>query len=338
MAWTKLYFAIGVAAAAAIALQWGKIETQKTELSALQSQLQLASQTNQQQLAAIKELETRDETMARSLRNIVAETTQSSARKAPAAAPPVAAPASGAALEKKGFGSMMENMMKDPEMMKMIQEQQAQVLKTQYAPLVKQLNLTPDQRDAFYKVLSDNTTNAMAQGLALLSGTNNPDAASAAAGSLKTMQDQMKPLLGDTGYAQFQDFQTSLPDRMMFEQIKTSFADDPLTDDQQQSLLQIMINERKNAASAVDPNTAKPAVAPAGFAGATEQAVQTQEQINQRVYQQAAGFLSPNQLQSLGNSQSNFLNLTKMSMTMAQRFMGTNFDGDSDDVMIIDNP
>jgi hypothetical protein len=223
---------------------------------------------------------------------------------------------------------MMENMMKDPEMMKVIQEQQDQMLKTQYAPLIKQLNLTPDQRDAFYKVLADNATNVMAQSMALFSGTNNPDAAGAVASSQTNMQGQMRLLLGDTAYAQFQDFQTSLPDRMMFEQMKTSFADNPLTDDQQQRLLQIMIVERKNSASAVDPVTGQPVVPTANLAGQTEQALQTQDGINQRVYQQAAGFLAPDQLQSLGNSQSNLLNLTRMSMTMMQKFMGTNMDGD----------
>ena len=160
----------------------------------------------------------------------------------------------------------------------------------------------------------------------MLSGTNNPVAASAAAGSQEVMQDQMRLLLGDSGYAQFQDFQTSLPDRMMLEQMKTSFADNPLTGDQQQRLLQLMIVERKNSASTAAPVTENPAVSPALLAGQTKEALQTQEQINRRVYQQAAGFLTPGQLESLGNSQSNFLNLSRMSMSMAQKFMGTNFD------------
>jgi hypothetical protein len=228
----------------------------------------------------------------------------------------------------KGFGSILEELMKDPEMMKIMQEQQAQVLKTQYAPLVKQLNLAPDQTAAFYKVLTDNTTNAIVQALGMMSGTNKADLTGAMADSHKKINDQMRSLLGDTAFAQFQDFEASLPDRMMFEQMKTSFTDNPLTDDQQQRLLHLMTAERKKSAPTADLSAGKPAISLAAIAGQTEQALKLQGEINQRVYQQAAGFLSPAQLQTLGNYQTNFLNLSKSAVPMMQKFMGTNPDDD----------
>lgn len=323
MAWTKLNIAAGVAAAAVIALQWGKIETQKTEVTSLQSQLQQAAQQSDKQLASIKELETRDEAMAQGLRRIVASSTQSSARKPPPAAPAAIANPSGISSQGKGLGSLVEGMMKDPDFIKAMGEQQAELMKTQYAPLVKQLNLTPAQRDAFYKLITDDATNAMAQGLAMLSSTNKSAALSAASDAQKSLQDQMRLLLGDSGAAQFQEFKTTLPDRVEFEQINNSFVV-PLTDDQQQRLLQIMINERKNSLSGVDPATGRPLLPAADPAGQTEQALHLQDQINQRVYQQAADFLSPGQLQTLANSQSNLLNLTRSMMPMMQQIMGTN--------------
>jgi len=325
MAWTKINIAAGVAAAGVIALQWGEIRTQKMQTASLQSQLQQASQQSEKQLAAIRDLETRDETMARSLRSVVRESTQSAAaRKAPAPAPVPAANPAAASHQGKGLAGIMESMMNDPEYIKAVGEQQAQALKTQYAPLVKQLNLTPDQRDAFYKLITDNVTNSLVQGMAILSGSNNPAAAVAVAEEQKALLDQMRLLLGDNGAAQFQEFQATLPDRQMFDQMKASFTDNPLTDDQQQRLLQIMINERKNSALALDPNTGKPAMLQVGDTAAQmEQTIQTQDQINQRVFQQAADFLSPNQLQSLGNSQTNFLGLMKSMMPMMQKMMGT---------------
>jgi hypothetical protein len=328
MAWIKLILTI--AAAAVIALLWSKIERQSTELGALHSQLQLAQQTNQQRLAAIKEMEAREDKMALDLRSVVRATTQPAARKAPVA-PAAAANPGSAASAGKGFGSMMESMMNDPDMLKAIAQQQAAMLKTQYAPLMKQLNLTPDQRDAFFKLLSDNMTNAMVQGMAMMSGTNNPDAASAAAVMQKNMQEQIRALLGDSGYTQYQDFQTSLADRMMLDQMKSDFADNPLTDDQQQRLLQLMMTERKNSALAVDPNTGQPALATSKSPAALQQAMDAQDQISQRVYQQAASFLSPAQLESLGNSQTNFHNLTKMSLTLVRKMMGTNMFNEPDD-------
>jgi hypothetical protein len=218
---------------------------------------------------------------------------------------------------------VLANLLKDPDMMKAMVEQQAQLLKTEFAPLVKQLNLKPEQGDAFYKLLTDNVTNTMLQSLAMMEGAKDPDAASAAAKAEKNMQDQMRLLLGDSGYSQYQEFQATLSDRMMFEQMQASFTDDPLTGDQQQRLLQIMINERKNPANGMDPGTGKPAFPAATRAAQMEQALQIQDQINQQVYQQAAQFLTPNQLQTLANSQSNLLSLTRASLPMMQKMFGT---------------
>ncbi len=324
MAWTKLHLAVGTAAVAVIALQWAKIDNQHQETVALQGQLERASQQSEKQLASIRELETRDETMAQSLRSIVRQSTQSVARKAAAPAPVADVNPPLVLAEGKGHGSLMENIMKDPDLIKAMGDQQAQLMKTQYAPLVKQLNLTPDQRDAFYKLITDNLTNAMVQGMEVMSGSNKPAAFGALADAQKGLQEQMRLLLGENGAAQFQEFQATLPDRQIFEQMKTSFTDNPLTEDQQQRLLQLMINERKNSNLALDPNTGKPAVLQVGDSAAQmEQTLQVQDQINQRVYQQAAGFLSPDQLQSLGNSQTNFLGLVKTMMPMMQKLMGT---------------
>jgi hypothetical protein len=176
-------------------------------------------------------------------------------------------------------------------------------------------------------LLTDNATNAMMQGLAMMSGTNNAGATSAIADAQKSLQDQMRSLLGDAGFAQFQDYQTTIPDRQLLDSMKTGFAENPLTDDQQQRLLQLMIAERKNSTLAVDPATGKPVLTNADPAAQMEQTVQAQDQINQRVYQQAADFLSSAQLQSLGTSQTNMLGLIKTMMPMMQKMMGTDGNG-----------
>jgi hypothetical protein len=50
-----------------------------------------------------------------------------------------------------------------------------------------------------------------------------------------------------------------------------------------------------------------------------DQMMQYQEQINQNVLQQAASFLSPDQLQSLATSQSNMLGMQKVGVSMVQK-------------------
>ena len=50
-----------------------------------------------------------------------------------------------------------------------------------------------------------------------------------------------------------------------------------------------------------------------------QQQMQQQEQINQNVLQQAAAFLSPDQLQTLSTSQSNMIAMQKAMGPMMQR-------------------
>jgi len=337
MAWTKIHLALGTAALGLIALQGAKIVNQHKETVALQAQLQQAAQQSEKQLASIQELETRtgelktqNEQMVQAFRNAARQSTQSAARKpaAPAPSPMAVAAANRAAVspQGKGVGSMLKDMMKDPDyvnLIKAIGDQQAQMLKKQYAPLVKQLNLTPEQGDAFYALIMNNATNTTAQGLELMNDTNRAGVISAIADTQKSFQDQMRSFLGDAGFAQFQEYETTIPDRQLLEQMKTSFADNPLTDDQEQRLLQLMVAARKDSGAPIDPATGKPALAGTDRVAQAEQTIQIQDQVDQRVYQQAADFLSPAQLQSLGNSQTNMLGLMKSMMPMMQELMGT---------------
>jgi len=193
MAWTKLHLALGTAAVALIALQGAKIVNQHKETVALQAQLQQAAQQSEKQLASIQELETRtgelktqNEQMVQAFRNAARQSTQSAARKpaAPAAPPLAAANRAAVSPQGKGVGSMLKDMMKDPDyanLIKAIGDQQAQMLKKQYAPLAKQLNLTPEQADAFYALIMNNATNTTAQGLELMNDTNRAGVISAIA-------------------------------------------------------------------------------------------------------------------------------------------------------------
>jgi hypothetical protein len=53
-----------------------------------------------------------------------------------------------------------------------------------------------------------------------------------------------------------------------------------------------------------------------------DQVLQQQEQMNQNVLQQAAAFLSPEQLQTLGTSQSNQIAMQKSIAPMMKKMFG----------------
>jgi hypothetical protein len=54
---------------------------------------------------------------------------------------------------------------------------------------------------------------------------------------------------------------------------------------------------------------------------ATDKLMQTQESINQRVYERAREVLSENQLASFGKFQTNQLQMIRTGMNMARKFM-----------------
>jgi hypothetical protein len=180
-----------------------------------------------------------------------------------------------------------------------------------YAPLVKQLNLSPEQADKFYNILVDNGLKSMQ---ALQSGTISPDDSKSSKQSLAA---DLQSLLGDDGYTQFQNFtKNDMADQTMLTLMRNDFMDNPLSDTQQQQLLQVMKSARQSvtANSPLDPSQASPFD--------TGQVLQQQEQMNQSVLQQAAAFLSPAQLQTLGTSQSNIISMQKASAPMIQKMLG----------------
>lgn len=314
MAWTKLNIAVGVGAAAVIALQWNQIATQKNEVAVLQEQFAQATRQNALQRATIIAKPEKQEIPAapREITQLQRDNARLAARNASLRATIAAAPPPG-----RGENALAK-MMNDPDVMKSMQDMQGQMIKKQYAALVKQLNLTPEQADAFYGLVVGNQTNMSALGMQMLSGTNYTDVASASKAAMKATDDQLQSLLGEKGYAQYKDYQSGMVDRTMLEQMQSEFADSPLSEDQQQRLLQVMKTQREATpgSDTSDLNKYAPGQDPIAV---MNQGIQSQEIVNQKVLQQAGDFLSPAQIQMLGASQSNLLSAEKMGMIMAQK-------------------
>ncbi len=215
--------------------------------------------------------------------------------------------------------NVMAEMMKDPQVTKFTQDMQAQLLKKRYAALVKQLNLTQEQADAFYDLLLSHERNQAALGFQLLNGTNNSSAGIAATTAQKPLDDQLRSLLGENGFEQYKVYKAGMSGRSKLERMQKDFADSPLSDAQQQRLLQL-IKTQEEAIPVPDSKEFK------GNAASVENVValmtlvvKRQEDIDQRVLQGAGDFLSPTQVQLLGTSQSHQLNFQKMTLSMMQK-------------------
>lgn len=315
MTWIKATAAVG--AAAVIALQWQQNSNEKQHVKQLEEQVAQQTEINRAQKAELEQMKERNATFAKTMENMARDVAKARAGASAArAVPPRTATAGAAPASPAGSkGSMISEMMKDPDMVKAMRAQEAMMVKLQYGALVKQLNLAPDQADKFYQVLTDGVMRSAESGSSMLSGGVSAEAATSVADQQKQTESDLQALLGDAGFAAYKDYQKTVTDRTELMTLKTYFGDNlALSDDQEQKLLQSMIAVRQSV---------RPPTAPGLFQMSGAEYVQQKEQINQQVLAQAAAYLSPEQLQALGNSQSNYLGMAQASMGMMQKMLGS---------------
>lgn len=257
------------------------------------------AQTNQAEQAEIEKLQERNAIYAKTISGMQRDVVKARARSSEAIAAKSSAAAAIAAAKKNPFAEMF----KDPAMLESMRPMQLMTTKIMYGPLVKQLNLSPDQADKFYNTIVDFGLKSMQ---AMQSGKASPDDA-------KSLDSDIQSLLGEGGFAQYKDYvKNDMADQGQFASMRNDFANNPLSDTQQQQLLQAMKTARQSV-------TASNPLNPSDQTAMMDQGTQQQEQINQSVLQQAAAFLSPEQLQTLSTSQSNIVAIQKSMGPMMQK-------------------
>lgn len=230
---------------------------------------------------------------------------------------------------KNPFGDFFAKLMEDPDTRKMIRDQQRMMLDQLYEPLIQRMNLTPEEADRFKDLLADNMMKSSEKAMSLLDGssTNRATAASTMAEEQKAFEEQIRGLLGETRYAEYQDYQQTFGERTLLNQFQQQYGggENALNEQQTERLLAIMKEERQWASAAdqasvgTGPDTA---TMEAMFSSdATEKLLQSQESINQRVYERAGELLSETQLAAFGKFQTNQLQMMRMGMNMARKFM-----------------
>jgi hypothetical protein len=142
----------------------------------------------------------------------------------------------------------------------------------------------------------------------------------------KTFDEQVKALLGDDRYAQYTDYQATAAQRMQLNAFKQQAgSDDPLNDQQTEALLTFMKEEQQNAATTTGLSPGDANKAPANLQALLsdddkqDELLQAQAAASQRVYDRAQAVLSPGQLSSFGQFQTNQLQMMRASMGMMRK-------------------
>lgn len=194
------------------------------------------------------------------------------------------------------------------------------LLERLYAPLVKKLNLTSEQSRKFYEVILDDKMKRQAQVADLLRHEDFSRLAKAIVDIQKETDTSLQALLGAANFAKYQEHQPGLKDRGMLELMKSDFAESPLTEEQQQHLLKALESGRKVVGNSTSGSVVEFSIA--DTSDVTNEKLSRQESIDHHVLQQAAGFLSPVQLQILGSAQARMMTARKDGYAKARAMFG----------------
>jgi hypothetical protein len=195
----------------------------------------------------------------------------------------------------------------------------------QYAALLQQLNLTPEQsaalKDLLQKKMLANTDAGMSMMDGSLDATQRADLAKQIKNQTDDFDAQIKQLLGDDNYPAFQAYEKTTPDRTTVSQFSDQLSGTAaLNPDQQQQLIQMMSDERNNFKWTTDYNNK------AAFNGdysamfsedKITQFAKEKEQLDQQTFARARQILNPEQLVAFQQFQASQRELQLAGMKMA---------------------
>lgn len=147
-------------------------------------------------------------------------------------------------------------LMEKPEMQRLVTLERKGALDARFAPLFKNLNLTPEQLDKFKNLLVEKQTSMMDVAAAAREQGINPRTDPAAFRQMvndaqNEIDASIKATLGDAAYSQYQSYEQTQPQRNTVSQLeqRLSYSSTPLTDAQSSQLVSILAANSANSAN-----------------------------------------------------------------------------------------
>lgn len=223
-------------------------------------------------------------------------------------------------------------MFKDPEMKKMMRTQQSMGIRMMYGDLAKELGLSSAEADKVIELLADRQMDASAKAMAGMDGGEKEPAKLGQAGRdaqqvVTDYEEKLTAALGPEKKAKLDQFERTLGDRMAMQQYQSSFASSgqPPDDTQRAGLLQIMTEERmRTPAGPLDPGSKDVAASMKAMQSgeAMEKSLETQRQLQQRVFARAHTVLTPDQMNAFETAQKAQLQMQEMGVKMGRAMFG----------------
>ena len=222
------------------------------------------------------------------------------------------------------FFAGLANMMKNPQMKEMVRAQQKVMLDRQYGSLSKYLNLPAERSDALKELLSDRQMAMVDAGMSMMSGsdTDRKQAVEETKAIKAEYDKKIQELLGPQDYQAFQDYEKTVNERMSVQMFKDALpATDALSDQQEDSLIAAMYQERKTlpASSLMNNQNQDPSQL------TEERIAELQKQMEelQKLYaDRAAAILTPPQLEQFSKWQQQYSTMQLAGLKMAAAMFG----------------
>lgn len=226
----------------------------------------------------------------------------------------------------KGVGEMLGKMMKDPAMREMMRDQQKAVIKLMYAGLFKDLNLTPEEKDKLQGIFTESQMQNVEAAQGMFGGEKEGAAEEATrqiTEGKKQTEAEVRALLGEERYAQYEDYQKNMAERMQLDQFKNQLAgDSPLRDEQMKQLLQLMQAEKAARPPAIPTDQTQVPRKEMFTAENLDKQMKWMEDYNRRVLEGAGKILSPEQLQQYQAFQEQQAAMQKLGLQMTRGMFG----------------
>lgn len=199
-------------------------------------------------------------------------------------------------------------------------------LKQNYGDFVRARGLNPVQTDEFLDLLTDKQMNEDEDSANFLAGHKDEDDASqSAATEWAEIDTQLRALLSQEDYTQFQEYEKTIGDRVTLAQIHRELAinTQPLNDDQANFLSQVLRDERLlTPPLAYDPRSSGRSRDKYQLALEGDNATrffEVQADLNQRILGRVKNVLSPEQYETLASLQRQNIEATRSTIELARK-------------------
>ena len=242
-----------------------------------------------------------------------------------------------AVAEKKGasgggqdMGEYLSELMKNPEMVKLMRRNQKNALDMIYGDLFKKLSLSEEELDAFKELLVDRQMVMMELGVPLMKGGVEEAEKERIQKRIKEenerINNEIKMLVGEAGFSEFEDYSSNLGDRMAMGQFRRRLEGagvEPLEERQEEELLRAIKEEREDfefSASFSDPGNFDLG----RFTDENVSAfVEERQKFHEQVLRRSEHILTEGQLKEYRATIENQLKMERIQMEMAARMFGT---------------